>query len=327
MLEIDHNRGKYWKFGTGGSTSKPIQVWHSMEDWRGFALTANRHIEWDFYKDPVFSSRFSFDHDLIVNTELKCRNTPLNGSRIFGTYIGDHITNAIYARMLIGLGSEFEWRPSASSTLEDLYESTQNNKINGILAPPGGRRANKTKGSFLDNLLHYSAKDMNPSAWELSHRYNPNFNFIFWSSMPIDEQLLEYLENDLKIPYIKGHFGSTEICPTAATCSGYMRSFHLTNSNSLVLVVDYEKMQLAKPDQLGYTIVSKIGATNRIGESIVPTGMYFINYLTGDGAKLSNDGEICSCGRNTPILYDLQRLSFHEGKAIHGCQINLSDIN
>ena len=100
-----------------------------------------------------------------------------------------------------------------------------------------------------------------------------------------------------------------------------MRTFHLTYGQSLVLIKRLDKDELAGTDELGYTLVSKIGASDKSGNNVLPSGMVFINYMTGDGAKLSQDGLPCGCGRNTPRLYDLQQIDFHEGKARHGCQI------
>lgn len=323
--EIDKNKGRFWIYGTGGTTGKPVSAIHSMEDWRGMALTANRHIEFDFYEDPTISKKFNFAKGT-VNSELKCRKTPLVGAKIFGAYNADHITNNIYSSMLVGLGSEFVGRVSTKPNTSDNYQFIQDLskgkfKINGILAPPEDTE-NQTKGLTLSNFLKIDSLNSTKDGWKLSHRHNPHFKFIFWSSMPISQDLLDHLQNDRMIPYIKGHFGSTEICPTAATCSENQRSFHLTYGASLVLIKSLEKEGLADPDELGYMIISKVGAVNKNRENVYPSGMILINYMTGDAARLSKDGIKCKCGRNTPILYDVQRIEFHKGKQIFGCQID-----
>lgn len=307
--EIDPNRGRYWMFGTGGTTGKPVLVFHSMEDWRGMSITANRHIEFDFYHDESIAGNFPFKRGTFLFEGLESRLTPLMKARIVGAYNADHITNNIYANMLHRLGSEFYWRPSAAPALEDIYDSTQSFRANGLLAPPDG--GNDRKGAFLRAILEQDARKADSSVWDLSHRFNHDFKFIFWSSMPISEELLGYLREDLRMPYIKGHFGSTEVCPTAATCSCHPRKFHLVFGHSLVVLKSLNGIDPVNPDELGYMLVSKIGATNRSGQNILPTGMIFLNYMTGDAARLSKEIR-CECGRNTPVLYDIQRIEFNE---------------
>jgi phenylacetate-coenzyme A ligase PaaK-like adenylate-forming protein len=99
-----------------------------------------------------------------------------------------------------------------------------------------------------------------------------------------------------------------------------MRDFHLVFGHSLVLLKSLEGKESVNPDELGYMLVSKIGATNSRGQNILPTGMIFLNYMTGDAARLTRATR-CQCGRNTPVLYDIQRIEFSSGKSRHGCQV------
>lgn len=315
--ETDPHHGPFFRFGTGGTTGKPILIIHGMTDWRGMAITANRLMEFDFYRDEAYADRFDFDRGAFNFNGMRVRKTPLLGRRIMGAYNADHITNTIYGTMFHRLGSEFFWRPSAQPDADDIVDTMAQFRIHGILAPPEGE--NIKKGSFLRHILE--ADTCRGGAWRLNHRYNEGFQFVFWSSMPIPGELMAHLEADRKIPYIKGHFGSTEICPTAATCSRHPRKFHLCFGHSLLLTKKRDRDEMADPDELGYTLVSKTGATDRDGRNVLPSGMIFINYMTGDGARLTRDGDPCDCGRNTPVIYDLQRLDFHKGKARHGCQI------
>lgn len=319
VTEIDPYRGKFFRFGTGGTSGKPVLIMHSIQDWRAMILTSDRLIEFDFYRDPFFSEKFIFERGTFEFSGQTSRVTPLFSKSILGAYNADHITNNVYATMCHRLGCDFYWRPSAVPSVEDIYDTAQQFKVNGILAPPEGQ--NVKKGSFLKNILEIDAAKSGGSTWKLSHRYNRAFQFVFWSSMPISRDLLDHLLVDRQVPYVKGHMGSTEICPTAATCSEHMRDFHLCYGHSLVVIKNPEKDRMAEPDELGYTLVSKTGATDAEGNNVLPSGMIFINYMTGDGARLSRDGRQCPCGRNTPILYDLQRLRFHESKAKHGCQV------
>ena len=73
VREVDPHKGKFWRFGTGGTTGKPILIMHSMEDWRGMALTANRHIEFDFYEDSRMSEAFDFEKGVFTFAGIESR--------------------------------------------------------------------------------------------------------------------------------------------------------------------------------------------------------------------------------------------------------------
>lgn len=317
--EIDPNIGEYWVFPTGGTTGKPIEVSHSIQDWRGMVLTADRHIAFDFLRDRVFKELLHIGDSSSALSENGYQLTPLKDARILGVYNRGHITNNIYASMLLRFGSKFYWRPYLAPTPEDVYDTTQKLKINGLLASP--EEGTDRKAIDLGNILKLDAKNSSPYAWSLNHNCNPDFKFIFWSSMPLSEGLLNYLRDSLQVPYIKGHFGSTEVAPTGATCSVHMRDFHLVYGHSLVLIKSMDGEGLAAPDEFGYAMVSRIGATDDNGNNVIPSGTYLINYITGDGGRLGKSCQ-CKCGRNTPLLYDVSRVEFHKGKAVHGCQIN-----
>jgi phenylacetate-coenzyme A ligase PaaK-like adenylate-forming protein len=317
--EIDPNIGEYWVFPTGGTTGKPIQVSHSMQDWRGMVLTADRHIAFDFFKDRISKELLHIENSPSVLSGKGYRSTPLKDARILGAYNRGHITNNIYASMLIKFGSKFHWRPYLTPTPEDVYDAAQKLKINGLLASP--EEGTGRKAIDLGNILRLDAQNSSPYAWNLNHRYNSEFRFIFWSSVPLSQELLSYLKDSLRVPYIKGHFGSTEVAPTGATCSVHMRDFHLVYGHSLVLIKSMNKEGLAEPDEFGYTMVSKVGAVDDKGDNVIPSGTYLINYITGDGARMGKSCD-CECGRNTPLLYDIRRVEFHAGKAVHGCQVN-----
>jgi len=271
--KVDHFR---YDFGTGGTTGDPIIIRHSDEDWLGMAVSANRMIEWDYCKDKALEKKFG-KHSGIFKPDgfqVESRITPLKGARIFGAYAGDHITNHIYKSMFALLGAQLNAVPSPASTLKHIYKAKQAWKPNGLLAPPGG--GNVKKGTFAKTIFELDAQNTNPNSWDLSHRWNKDFKFLFWSSMPIEKGLLDYFKNYHQIPYIKGFFGSTEICPTGSSCSEHMRTFHLTYCNSLVLIKKLDEQKMAGVEELGYTLVSKIGALDVTGNPIMPTGIYLI---------------------------------------------------
>src|SRR3989338_3386414 len=140
--EIDPNIGEYWVFPTGGTTGDPIEVYHSMQDWRGMVLTADRHIEFDFFRDKNIKELFG------VKDEY---TNPLKDARILGVYNRAHITNNIYATMLLRFGSEFLWRPHLTPTPEDVYGAAQKHRVNGLLATP--EEGTGKKAIDLENIL------------------------------------------------------------------------------------------------------------------------------------------------------------------------------
>lgn len=297
--EWDNNKGLFRNKGTGGTTGKPITILYSTEDWRAMAQHIARSIKFDF-RDSL---------------------NQLFGMKVLGLYHGDHITNEIYQSGLSLLGVQLFNRVSTKNDITALYNFLQELKPNAILAPPEDGKGNQTKGSTLDSILKLDAKNSNPKAYRLHHDHNPDFKAIFWSSMPISTDLQNYILNHLKLPYQQAQFGSTEVCPTGATCTKYPRDFHLGFGPTLTLVKHTSNKRLCKENEVGRVIVSKTGSTTAFGKNIVPTGTVLLNYSTGDYATVINtNGKVCECGRNTPILFDVHRINYIESKAMFGCQ-------
>lgn len=297
--EWDLNKGYFRNKGTGGTTGKPVTIIHSTEDWRAMAQHIARSIKFDF--------RDKLDQ--------------LSGMKVLGLYHGDHITNEIYQSGLSLLGIQLFNRVSTKNDITALYNFLQELKPNAILAPPEDGKGNQTKGSTLDSILKLDARNSNPKAYRLQHDHNPDFKAIFWSSMPISVDLQKYIFQHLKIPYQQAQYGSTEVCPTGATCSKYPRDFHLGFGPTLTIVKHPANKRLCKENEIGRVLVSKTGATTSSGKNIIPTGTVLLNYSTGDYASLINtNGKVCECGRNTPILFNVHRVNHIESKAMFGCQ-------
>jgi phenylacetate-coenzyme A ligase PaaK-like adenylate-forming protein len=287
--------GKYRNFGTGGTTGKPVQIFHSLQDWQAMRAPVNWNIKHDF----------------------KGREDELQNMLVIGLYHGDHITNHIYEAMLNDLGFEMIKRASTKMDIEHNYELLQKSEVNGILAPPEDGSNGQTKGITLENILKLDAR--RGDKWRLNHKINPEFKFIFWSSMPMSQDLYTYIKEHLGIPYIKGHYGSTETCPTGATCPYNPLKFHLTYGPSLVAIKKDHGKSRAKAYDEGYLVVSKTGAVNDTGQNVVPSGTYILNYRTGDYGSLSD--EKCACGVTTPVL-SVYRKMHKEVKKVMGCQVD-----
>ncbi|MFZ4625894.1 MAG: hypothetical protein ACOYNF_16870 [Rhodoferax sp.] len=298
----------------------PVQINHSITDWRALAVGLRRSVEFDFWQDPHYQKLFGqFDQYINITGEV-ARKTPLHGARIVGGYNGDHITNAIVARYLLAMGADFHFRPSTTPSVEDILDQAQTVHATGILSPPEGE--NTRKGIFLRDILEADARASGKDLWRLHTQLNPEFKFVIWSSMPISAGLHAHLQDERRIPYIKGHYGSTETAGTSSTCSQHPRDFHLEFAPNLVLIKRMDGPGIAAPDELGYTLVSKTAGVDAGGKIIPPNGTMILNFMTGDAARLSRDGVACTCGRNTPLLYDTQRVEFTQGKALFGCQVS-----
>lgn len=283
--------------GTGGSTGKPVTIFYSKYDWTAMAQNIARSIKFDF--------RENLDD--------------LRGRQLVGLYHGDHVTNEIYRSGLGLLGISLLGRPSTKSESSHVYDFIQDVKPNGILAPPEDRGSKQTKGITLDRMLIFDAKNSKSSAYRLNNTDNKSMQMVLWSSMPLSPQLHNYLKDHLKIPYIQGQYGSTECCPTGATCEYNPFSFHLCYGPNLVTVVHPSNERLVKDSEEGFILVTKTGGVVD-GQKIVPTGTNLINFRTGDYAKLTQG--TCKCGRTTPVLSNLTRKEDVQIKAEFGCQVD-----
>lgn len=275
-------------YGTGGTTGKPVTIWLSGNDWNAMACHIARSIKYDFRENPNY----------------------LKGKKIFGLYHGNHITNHIYKSGLKLLGMHVIDRVSTKQDVMQNYEFMQEIKPDGMLAPPEDYFNKQTKGITLDELLKLDAKN---------NKKDTNLKMVLWSSMPLGKDLYNYLTEYLGVEYVQGQYGSTECCPTGATCQYNPFSFHLGYGPTLVNVVKDNK--LVNEGQQGYVLVSKTGAMFCNGTKVVPTGTSLINFRTGDYAELRNTkSQSCECGRTTPILYNLNRKENNNIKAKFGCQ-------
>jgi len=286
--------------GTGGTTGKPVTIYYSQSDWKAMSQHIARSIRFDF--------RNNLDD--------------LKGLKVVGMYHGDHVTNDVYRDGLKLLGVHLSGRVSTKKDAQSNYDFLQHQKPNGILAPPADPSNKQTKGITLDEFLRSDAKNSSEFAYRFNNNINHKFKLIFWSSMPLPKPMFDYMSNHLNIPYIQGQYGSTECCPTGATCKFHPREFHLGYGPTLVSLIHPTEKRLVGENERGHILVTKTGGTYN-GKNIVPTGTFIINLRTGDSAVLKNvNGEQCNCGRNTPILTNLKRIEYIEVKADAGCQVD-----
>lgn len=298
IFQFDNNKGGFRNKPTGGSTGRPITMIFSTQDWNAMSKHIARSLKFD--------NQDNLDY--------------FKGIKVLGLYHGDHVTNEIYQAGLVSLGAEFFDRVSTRGSPEDIYDFIQQIKPNAILAPPEDSSNKQTKGITLDKILKIDARNSDKNAYRLNHKHNPDFKMILWSSMPISPDLQNYILNHLKIPYQQAQYGSTEVCPTSATCRKYPRDFHLGYGPTVTLLKHHTENRLSKENEDGYVLVSKTGGTTKEGVNIVPTGTTLLNYRTGDYAKMKQtNGYSCECGRNTPVLYKIHRVEEKKGKLEMGC--------
>lgn len=285
--------------GTGGTTMKPVSVLLPREDFRAMARNMARPIRFDHREDP---------HQL-------------EGLSCVGLYHGDHITNAIYARALAELGVTMFGRVSTKTDAASNYEWIQEVQPNILLGPPEDPSGRQTKGITIDRILALDARNTRRDAWRLSHRLNPAFRMLLWSSMPMSSAMQDYIIEHLGIPYQQSQWGNTEAGGVAATCSHHPLDHHLSFGPSLTTVKHESGKRLCREDEIGYVVVSRTGSVRPDGTNTVPMGSTFLNYRTGDwGSLTQTNGHPCSCGRNTSVLKNLHRREHVHAKRIFGCQ-------
>lgn len=297
--ERDADVGRIRNFGTGGTTGKPTSVIYSQQDYVGFSRYLASSIKYDF----------------------RYRLNELKGLKIMGLYHGDHITNHVFRRAFSLLGMDMVTRPSTKNNPEHVYDFIQDVKPNALLGPPEDKSGKQTKGLTLDAIFRMDSRNSNPSAYRLNHKINPDFKMIFWSSMPISEDLQNYIMDYMDIPYQASHFGNTEVGSVGATCSHYPRDFHLGYRSNVVAIKTSDGKRIAGEGETGYLLFSKTGSVNSKMQNCVPTGTILLNYRSGDSGHLvQTNGEICECGRNTPVLKNIHRTEHIHAKKLFGCQ-------
>ncbi|MFP4403920.1 MAG: hypothetical protein ACOC3Z_02230 [Nanoarchaeota archaeon] len=286
--------------GTGGTTSQPVSILFSKNDWKAMAQHIARSIKFDFKDNLKF----------------------LKNTTCVALYHGNHITADIYKEGLKLLNIHLYERTTTKNDINSIYKFIQEIKPNWILGPPEDKTKKQTKGLTIDNLLSLDARNLTENAYRLNSKINPKFYGIFWSSMPISNDFQNYILNHLSVKYQQAQYGSTEVCPTGATCSKYPKDFHLGYGPTVSLVKHPSKKKLINEDEEGYIVVSKTGS-NINNKNGVPTGTVLLNYRTGDYGYLKNQyGKKCECGRNTPILYNLHRIENLASKLKNGCQVD-----
>jgi len=280
----------YFDKGTGGTTKRPIPICYTKSEWKFMAQTKARSVLFDFGN----------------------KKNKLEDLKIMGLYHGDHITNHIYRAMFELLNIEFFDRITTKNEIEPNYSFFIQSESNAILGPPS---LSSLKGLSLPSFFKYDSTYINHYGNDFTFPFVPiekiNIKAVFWSSSFLDKEFYSYLKDYLKIPYIKGHYGSTEVLPIGSTCSEHPHDFHIDFMPNLALVKTSKG--LAKNNERGYITVSKI-------DNPASVGTMLINYKNGDAATYIN--EKCKCQRNTPILINLSRIEDKEAKAVFGCEVS-----
>lgn len=291
--------GTVYNKGTGGTTGSPTTVVFTCDDWRAMAQTLARSIRFDFRESPE----------------------KLRGLSVLGLYHGDHITNGIYRDAFQMLEMVMFGRVSTKMDAEANYALIQALRPNALLGPPEDATSQQTKGLTLDSIFRLDARNTEASAYRLNNKANPDFSMIFWSSMPMSEAMQWYILEHLNMPYQQAQYGSTEICPTGATCSVHPRSFHISYGHSCLTVKHPSGKRLAAEGEEGYVLASRTGAITPEGTCGVPRGTTYLNLRTGDAATpVQTGGKQCGCGRTSPVLSNVRRVEYADVKRFFGCQ-------
>ena len=261
---------------TGGTTNHPIVICFTEDDKKLAAKTIARSILFDF----------------------KDNKDELKKLKVLGLYHGDHITNHLLRTTFESLDIEFFDRISSKNIIKPNYIFYVDAKANSLLGPP---ESQLHKGISIASFLKYDASTSNKA----------QFKALFWSSGPFSDDLYDYVKSYLKIPYIKGLYGSTEVALIGSTCSELKDSFHLDYFPVLTLLK--KSTSLATNGDEGYLVVSKTGFSEK-------TATVLLNYRNGDTAILNTNK--CRCKRTTPIISNVQRKDDKIAKSIFGCEVD-----
>lgn len=297
--EKDPNKGSLRNKGTGGTTSRPVNIFYAPEDWRAQANLIAREIQYDFKNKPQ----------------------ELANLLVYGLYHGDHITNELYQAAFTKLNIDFINR--ASTRYQDILSNFyffQETRPTALLGPPADPTKKITKGITLASFLHKDARYLKRDAYNLHKDSNSGFYAIFWSSTPMPIDLQYYIMEYLQVPYQQSCYGFTEVGILGVTCEVYPRNFHLLYGPNVLLIKSHDGKRLINAGEFGYVVASRIGAMSVDNKIIPSTSTTLINYRSGDHATLKIEKEACQCGRNTPVLMGVHRREDIAAKLKFGCQ-------
>ena len=92
---------------------------------------------------------------------------------------------------------------------------------------------------------------------------------------------------------------------------------HILSGHIALFVVDNNQKHVSS-NQRGLVISSKIASYDDSGNASTNEGTQLLNFHVGDEVTFVD--EPCTCGRTTPRIRDIKRVSFLQDKLESGCE-------
>lgn len=221
--------------------------------------------------------------------------------RFWNGYNQGHVSGPVFDDLVRVLGGTPIPRHFRSTDAQALADIERVGADALIITPKSG----SGKGGSLEDLL----------AIDPDFLARLRIKALIVSSTPLDAELVEEVRQQ-GVEAIVNFYGSTEAAPAAASCEADATTFHVSNGHVLVEVVDDRGQQVASGSR-GRVVVSRIGAESESGLSPAG-GTQLLRYLNGDSAVY--DAEPCRCGRTSPRIGAIERVTDLEDKLKGGCE-------
>ncbi len=234
--------------------------------------------------------------------ELKSLNKPIIA---FNGYNQGHISGPIFDDTVRKIGGLSITRNFGNSD-EEAVRQLKRHKCNLIIAPP----VSTHKGGSVESLLEADTK------LGLNYINGDNIDVLFCSSTNLTKELYKELK-DLGIKYIYNYYGSTDVLPTAISCQESPFDLHVLFGHIALFVINNGQEHVSSNER-GLVISSRIASYSNFNNVTVNQGTQLLNYHVGDEVTFID--EPCKCGRTTPRIKDIHRVSFTQDKIESGCE-------
>lgn len=223
----------------------------------------------------------------------------------FNGYNQGHISGPIFDDTIRKIGDMPIARHFGSDDERAIRQMVRH-KCNMIIAPP----ISTHKGGSVENLLEADAK--------LGTNYinGKNIDCIFCSSTNLTQEVYKELQ-ELGIKLIYNYYGSTDALPTAISCQASPFDLHILQGH-ISLFVKGKDHKHVKSGQRGLVIAGRTASYDAKGLPTTNEATQLLNYHVGDEVTFID--EPCSCGRTSPRIKDVQRVSFIQDKLEGGCE-------
>ena len=234
--------------------------------------------------------------------ELKSLDTPIIA---FNGYNQGHISGPVFDDAIRKLGGISIARNFGNTDEKAIIQLKRHN-CNLLIAPP----VSTHKGGSVESLLEADAK------LGVNYINGDNIHTVLVSSTNLTKELYKELKS-LGIKYIYNFYGSTDALPTAVSCQENPFDLHILYGHIHLFVVN-EKNQHVDSNEKGIVISGRIASYGNFNNVTVNQGTQLLNFHVGDEVTFID--EPCKCGRTTPRIKDIRRVSFVQDKMENGCE-------